>query len=1140
MGSGKEFVMRSWFRLLALIAATGLVLTGLSVTGTGAAAQSPAKVLKSGQSALTAAQVGQLSANSTDRSIIIFKNQFASLPMRGATMRPRVSAVKAVQAPVLAELARLHAKNVQAFQIVNAISATISPAEVKRLQANPAVQAVEPDTARHLSAQSGGTADAAVAVATSLAAGRRAAADDPPQLVCPSNPAHPLIEPESRALMNVDAAQRIADGAGIKVGLLFDRIDPNNPDLIRPDGQHVITDYQDFSGEGPSGPSSGLALFNAGLIAAQGNRVYDLSKFVNKAHPLPAGCNIKIEGIAPGASLAELDGFGNDAAVFNSEIIQAIQYAVTVAHVNVLDEPFGGSPVPNTQNDPSALADQAAVAAGVVVVSATGDSGPTGTNTQSPAGVPGVIGVGATTSFQAYRQTDQNGPTLGTSGWESDNISAETTTGVNEFGPRTMDVVAPGDGIWGLCSTDTARFFVCTDPDNGSSPGITNQSSTSDSASEVAAVAALVMQAYAKTHHGALPSPALVERILVSTATDLGAPADHQGAGLVNALKAVQLAESVNGARPQGSTLLVNQKSLNATVNAGRSRTFSIAVTNEGRTSQTVTPAVSGNPTAVSRDTGTVTLSSSSAKFTDGGGNTDYYAVHKFAVPAGTGYLNGDITWNAAGIKGAAFEELFDPRGKLAAYSVLDGSQSGFGHVEVSKPMAGTWTAVIYTASNAKYFGPVQFSYTTEDFHTAGSVSPASQTLAPRQSGTFSVTVTAGQAGDEAFSLHMGTGSSTDGAIPIVLRALVPVSGGGGSFAGILTGDGSPGGGTANGGQELTYQFNVPPDQPSLNLGIALRDSDYVLEGALVAPDGQSLDLQSTANDANKPGPAMQFFERTPAPGLWTVSLLTFAPLDGAHLSEPFTGRISFTPPTVTSSGLPDSRGTVLPARKAVTATITVTNSGSIAKDFFADPRLKSLAHLTLLGTNVVGGTTFNKTQLSVTEPLTATVNPHWLVPADTSKLTITAHSTLPITFDINSDNNDPEELGVPSGDNSVAVAMAPELSPGQEWVAPEPTCPCAAAVTGRTNMVAIAMANAFDGAISSSTGDAWALAVNASAPYKPLTLAPGQSGTITLTITPNAPKGTVVSGFIAVDTFNSATTSGDELINIPYSYTVG
>ena len=47
-----------------------------------------------------------------------------------------------------------------------------------------------------------------------------------------------------------------------------------------------------------------------------------------------------------------------------------------------------------------------------------------------------------------------------------------------------------------------------------------------------------------------------------------------------------------------------------------------------------------------------------------------------------------------------------------------------------------------------------------------------------------------------------------------------------------------------------------------------------------------------------------------------------------------------------------------------------------------------------------------------------------------------------------------------------------------------------------------------------------------------------GTSGTFT--ITPNAAEGTVVSGFIAVDTFNKATSSGDELINIPYRYTVG
>ena len=55
-----------------------------------------------------------------------------------------------------------------------------------------------------------------------------------------------------------------------------------------------------------------------------------------------------------------------------------------------------------------------------------------------------------------------------------------------------------------------------------------------------------------------------------------------------------------------------------------------------------------------------------------------------------------------------------------------------------------------------------------------------------------------------------------------------------------------------------------------------------------------------------------------------------------------------------------------------------------------------------------------------------------------------------------------------------------------------------------------------------------WAQSVDPTAPYTPLTLGPGDSGKITLTITPNAQKGTVVRGFIDVDTFNLVSFSGD------------
>jgi hypothetical protein len=1132
--------MRFRFRLPAVLAVAGLIPLGLS--GIAAAAHSPAPALRAANPALTAAQVQRLAAHATDRSIIIFKNQFPGLPVRGATAQLRVNAANAAQAPVLSELTRLHATHVQGFHLINAIAATISPAEAQRLRANPAIRAVVPDTTQRLTPLSnmlrplghGKSGHSSVTPANAVT--------DLAQRICPANPAHPLIEPEARSLMNVDAAQKIVNGAGIKVAVLADGIDPSNPDLIRPNGQHVIFDYKDFSGQGPNAPSPAVdAFLNAGLIAAQGNQVYDLSKFVNPAHPLPAGCNIKLEGISPGVSMAELNWGGNDAAVFNSQIIQTIQYAVMVDHVNVIDEPFGGTAVPNFQNDPPTLANQAAVAAGVVVVSATGDNGITANNIDSPGGTPGVIGVGASTAFRGYVQTDGNGPNLAPGGgWENNNISSLSSSGINEFDPRTLDVVAPGDIVDALCGTNTTQFFGCTDANNGSAQGLVQVGSTAAAAGEVSGVAALVMEAYAKTHHGVMPPAPLVERIIVSTATDLGAPGDHQGAGLVNALKAVQLAESIGNHSRHGNTLLVNTRGLDATVNAGQSHTFSIKVTNEGSAARTVTPTVSGNPTLMSRDAGSVTLSSSSPTYVDGSGFTDSYETHTFTVPAGAAYLNGNITWDSQKAGGAVFEELFDPQGNLAAFSEFGVLQSGYGHVEVRRPMAGTWTTVIYTINVLQFFGPVQFAYSTQRFHTAGSVSPASRRLAPGQSATFGVTVTPAQVGDQSFSLHLGTGSSTDGAIPIVLRSLVPVTSQGGSFTGVISGDDTPGFSTAGGGQEVTYQFEVPPGEPSLNVSINLRHPDDVLEGALVAPFGESLDLQSTANDANAPGATMQFFHRTPVPGLWTVTLITFAPLDGVHLRLPFTGTISFTPPAVTSSGLPDSPGTVLPAGQPVTATVSVTNTGNIAKDYFADPRLNHLGPMQLLGTSVVGGTSYTQPQISVPEPMPATVNPHWLIPTDTRAIIAVAHGTTPLSFDINADDNDPEEQGVSFGHYSVATHAAPELSVGQEWAAPEPLCPCPNPVTGTSNLVAVAIGNPFDSAVTPSTGDVWAQTVNASAPYTPLTLAPGQSGTITLTITPTAAKGTVVNGFIAVDTYNQATSSGDELINIPYSYTVG
>jgi subtilisin family serine protease len=927
--------------------------------------------------------------------------------------------------------------------------------------------------------------------------------------------------------MNVDAAEQLADGSGVKVGIIADGIDPNNPDLIRANGQHVIFDYQDFSGFGPGAPTDGREAFlDAGTIASQANQTYDLSGFVNPAHPLPPGCNIRIKGIAPGASLAVLNVAGSNPGFFNSQIIQAIQWAVIQDHVNVLNESIGGNPIPNTEDDAVALADQAAVAAGVTVVASSGDAGPFN-NIGSPATTPGVIAAGGTTTYRVYRQTTRYGTQLVPGGWEDNNISALSSSGTTEVNPATVNVVAPGDRGWSLCSRDTTAFFGCADIDHGANPPpIWAAGGTSASAPETSGTAALVIQAYAKTHGGTMPSPALVKQIIVSTATDLGAPADHQGAGLVNTLKAVQLAESIDGGTPQGKTLLVRQPALSATVNAGQSHVFNVDVTNEASAPQTVTPTVSGRPTPLSNDTGSVTLSSSSPSYIDGEGRTDFYAQHQFTVPPGADNLNGNITWNDQAIGGVAFETLFDPAGNVAAYSLLGTEQSGFGHVEVRRPQAGVWTAVIFTVSNAPYFGPVQFSYSSEQFHAAGSVTPSSLTLAPGQHATFHVSVTARQAGDDSLSVHLGTGGPDAGSIPLVLRSLVPLSGSGGTFSGTLTGGGS----SFNQGQEFTYQFKVPAGKPSLSVGLRLPDADYGLEGFLVDPGGQPLDAQTTANDNLAPGLTMQFFRRTPQGGLWTLVVLVALPVDGAHLTEPFVGSVGFTGPPITSSGLPESRHTVLRAGRPATATITVTNTGNIAKDFFADARLRQRAQLALLGGDVN----------DVAMPLSLSAQPNWLVPPGTTSLTVGAQGTAPITLEVEWAFGDPDVVGRSFGDFAVANIRAPEVAPGFFFGLPEATGPFSSATGAKVNLAAVANTNPFDSAVSSTTGDAWAQSIDANAPYSPLTLAPGQSGTITLTITPNAPKGTVVHGFVAVDTLNLATVSGDELTKIPYTYKVG
>ncbi|MER6902054.1 S8 family serine peptidase, partial [Amycolatopsis sp. NPDC000740] len=368
-------------------------------------------------------------------------------------------------------------------------------------------------------------------------AGGPAASQALPNATCPSDPAKPLLEPE--ALTSIRAysttggksASDLANGAGVKVAFLADNMDPNYADFIRPDGSHVFSDYQDFSGDGPNTTDAGAEAFgDASSIAAQGVVVHDLSKFVNEKHPLPAGCNIVVKGVAPGASLVGLNVFGKTAT--NSAVLQAIDYAVTVDHVDVINESLGLNQYPDSssRNLFQVFNDQA-VAAGVTVTASSGDAGTTST-IGSPATDPLVISTGATTDNRLYAQTGYAAFPFSNGKWVSDNISALSSSGITQNG-RTIDLVAPGEGNWADCApaySECRNFNTVPQPTDLESFG-----GTSESAPLTAGVAALVIQSYRNAHHGASPSPAQVKQIITSTARDLNLPADEQGAGLLDA-----------------------------------------------------------------------------------------------------------------------------------------------------------------------------------------------------------------------------------------------------------------------------------------------------------------------------------------------------------------------------------------------------------------------------------------------------------------------------------------------------------------------------------------------------------------------------------------------------------------------------
>ncbi|MGI8880084.1 MAG: S8 family serine peptidase [Jatrophihabitans sp.] len=988
---------------------------------------------------------------------------------------------------------KMGATHIQQFNVVNAVSLTINSDKIAALSKDTSVAAIVPDL--QIAAP---TVSNDVSKKQDAKVGTNAV---PPASYCSTDQAAPRLEPEALQTMHVaydsattPSAAKLETGAGVKVGWIADGIDVNNPDFIRPNGDHVFVDYQDFSTEGVDAPSSAAEAFgDASSIAAQGGQTYNLNDYTAAANPLTAGCYVKIRGVAPGSSMVGLKVFGNAPTAPTSRFIGAVQYAVNVAGVDVLNESFGSNPYPDTMDDPISLVNNAAITAGVTVVASSGDAGTNG-SIGSPATSPAVIGVAATTMFRSAAQIKLDGfsisnAVLPINGWANDNISSLSSGGYSHSG-KVPDVAAPGDSGWALCSPDPTVYLDCTNPYTGAPVSMLLFGGTSQSAPLTSGTAALVIAAYRRAHNGASPTPAVVKSIIVGTAQDLGHPAYEQGSGEVDALAAVKAALSMpapgsttvpatatgTGLVTSTSTAGVNQ--LNLVGSAGRSASGSFTVTNASKSAQKVTLATRQLSKVLSTTEGSVTLDPAQT-FPNVSGGARAYRIVNVNVPAGADRLDASFASNTTTDAGSftVFSALVDPNGIFQAYNSPQGL-ANFGHIDARFPTPTTatkkWHLLLW--ANPAFTGPINYQVKSSKYVATGTVSPSSVTLAAGASAKITANFPTGTvAGDASAAVTMKTALGTAADVPVSIRTLIPSAAAVNTWTGVITG----GNGRANGGpaQTNSYYVDIPAGKAAVDITVKLNSPAYpneVLIGFLVRPDGQTVSAKSNlivdpATGSFDVGKALFNFARAPGAGRYRFILEVTNPVGGMAVDQPFTGYLTYAAaPIAPVSPLPTAKNLATQG-KTYKYSVKITNNTLQQQTYFADPRLNK-------GTDYQLASQVPDDDLQNLTLPESDVSPNWLVPSRTTNATFTANATVPVELDVNYTYGDPEVFGGATGNYSSVSVNSPIGIANGGWYANvgQPGPFDGPAPAGTVALNALVRTAAFDPNADSSLGDYW------------------------------------------------------------------
>jgi serine protease AprX len=302
------------------------------------------------------------------------------------------------------------------------------------------------------------------------------------QMIWLDEPVHTMLDVSVPLIGAPYVWQHGITGKGIKVGIVDTGIDPSHPDFA---GR--IAQMKDFTGEGPN-DNHGHGTHVAGIVGGSG-----------------AASGGKYRGVAPECLYYTAKVLRGDGSGSTSDVIAGVEWAVQQG-AQVINLSLGSDGACDGTDALSVTCD-AAVSRGIAVCVAAGNAGPAASTVGSPGCARTVITIGATSKSDEVADFSSRGPT-------SD----------NRIKP---DVCFPGVSIVSCRATGTTMGT----PVDAS---YTNASGTSMATPHATGACALLLEANPSL------SPQQVKDLIMSTAKNLGVPANVEGDGRAQVDKAYQ------------------------------------------------------------------------------------------------------------------------------------------------------------------------------------------------------------------------------------------------------------------------------------------------------------------------------------------------------------------------------------------------------------------------------------------------------------------------------------------------------------------------------------------------------------------------------------------------------------------------